>query len=84
MNEGLQIHPMHLHGIPQTVVARDGYPLEQPQKMDTVLVAPGERIDVIVDATEPGGWAFHCHILTHAEAEDGMFGMVTALVVEDS
>jgi len=84
MNEGLQIHPMHLHGIPQTVVARDGYPLEQPQKMDTVLVAPGERIDVLVDATEPGGWAFHCHILTHAEAEDGMFGMVTALVVEDS
>jgi FtsP/CotA-like multicopper oxidase with cupredoxin domain len=84
MNEGLQIHPMHLHGIPQEVVARDGYPLAQPQLMDTVLVAPGERIDVLVDATEPGGWAFHCHILTHAEAEDGMFGMVTALVVEDN
>jgi uncharacterized cupredoxin-like copper-binding protein len=84
MNEGLQIHPMHLHGIPQKVIARDGYPLEQPQMMDTVLVAPGERIDVLVDATEPGGWAFHCHILTHAEAEDGMFGMVTALVVEDN
>ncbi len=83
MNEGLMIHPMHLHGMPQQVVARDGYPLAEPQMMDTVLVAPGERIDVMVDATEPGGWAFHCHILNHAEADDGMFGMVTALVVED-
>lgn len=26
--------------------------------------------------------AWHCHILTHAEREDGMFGMVTALIVE--
>jgi uncharacterized cupredoxin-like copper-binding protein len=84
MNEGLQIHPMHLHGIPQQVVARDGYPLSDPQMLDTVLVAPGERVDVLVDATEPGAWAFHCHILNHVEAEDGMFGMVTAMVVQDS
>jgi FtsP/CotA-like multicopper oxidase with cupredoxin domain len=47
-----------------------------------VLVAPGERIDVIVEATELGIWAFHCHILTHAEGPDGMFGMVTAMIVE--
>ena len=26
MNEGLQIHPMHLHGIPQRVIAKDGWP----------------------------------------------------------
>ena len=44
-------------------------------------MAPGERIDVIVDATEVGIWAYHCHILTHAEGPDGMFGMVTALIV---
>jgi FtsP/CotA-like multicopper oxidase with cupredoxin domain len=84
MNEGLQIHPMHLHGLPQKVVARDGYPLPEPETLDTVLVAPGQRVDVLVEATEPGGWAFHCHILNHAEAEDGMFGMVTAMVVEDA
>lgn len=29
-----------------------------------------------------GTWAFHCHILPHAESEHGMFGMVTVLVVE--
>jgi FtsP/CotA-like multicopper oxidase with cupredoxin domain len=75
---------MHLHGIPQKVIARDGYPLSDPQMLDTVLVAPGERVDVLINATEPGAWAFHCHILNHVEAEDGMFGMVTAMVVQDS
>jgi FtsP/CotA-like multicopper oxidase with cupredoxin domain/plastocyanin len=82
MNEGLQIHPMHLHGMPQLVIAKDGWALPDPHYEDTVLIAPGERIDVIVDATELGVWAFHCHILTHAEGPDGMFGMVTALIVE--
>jgi FtsP/CotA-like multicopper oxidase with cupredoxin domain len=83
MNEGLQIHPMHLHGIPQLVVAKDGYTLPEPHWEDTVLVAPGERIDVIVEASELGAWAYHCHILTHAESPEGMFGMVTALIVEE-
>ena len=82
MNEGLQIHPMHLHGIPQLVVAKDGWTLPEPHYEDTVLVAPGERIDVIVEATEVGTWAFHCHVLTHAESPNGMFGMVTAMIVE--
>jgi manganese oxidase len=28
-----------------------------------------------------GMWAFHSHILPHAQSEHRMFGMVTALVV---
>jgi FtsP/CotA-like multicopper oxidase with cupredoxin domain len=82
MNEGLQIHPMHLHGLAQKVVSKDGHILAQPYWADTVMVAPGERVDTLVKATEPGTWAFHCHILTHAESGDGMFGMVTAVVVQ--
>ncbi len=31
----------------------------------------------------PGVWAWHCHILNHAEGPTGMFGMVTALIVEE-
>jgi len=81
-NEGLQIHPMHLHGMPQLVIAKDGYPLPQPYQADTIAVAPGERYTVLVHATQPGIWAFHCHILNHAESEDGMFGMVTAFIVQ--
>lgn len=82
-NEGLMIHPMHLHGMPQLVFAKDGYYLPVPYLCDTLNIAPGERYDVIVDCTEPGAWAFHCHILSHAESRDGMFGMVTALVVAE-
>lgn len=83
MNEGLQIHPMHLHGIPQLVIAKDGFLLKDPHYEDTVLVAPGERVDVLINATELGAWAFHCHILTHVESDEGMFGMVTALIVAE-
>jgi FtsP/CotA-like multicopper oxidase with cupredoxin domain len=82
MNEGLLIHPMHLHGLPQRVIAVDGHLLERPYDADTVMVAPGQRIDVLVRATEAGAWAWHCHVLNHAESEQGMFGMVTAMIVE--
>jgi FtsP/CotA-like multicopper oxidase with cupredoxin domain len=82
MNEGTQIHPMHLHGMPQIVIAKDGYPLASPSTEDVVTVAPGERYTVLVHATEPGTWVWHCHILPHAENDQGMFGMVTAMVVK--
>lgn len=82
MNEGLMIHPMHLHGMPMKVFAQDGYLLPQPFMCDTLNISPGSRYEVLVHATEPGTWAFHCHILSHAESEHGMFGMVTALIVE--
>jgi manganese oxidase len=82
MNEGLMIHPMHLHGLVQSVIAKDGWDLPQPYKCDTLNVAPGERYDVIVHCDEPGVWAYHCHVLTHAESAHGMFGMVTALIIE--
>ena len=82
MNEGIMIHPMHLHGMPMTVISKDGWPQPMPWKCDTLNIAPGERWDVIVDCTELGTWAFHCHILPHAESDHGMFGMVTALIVQ--
>jgi FtsP/CotA-like multicopper oxidase with cupredoxin domain len=82
MNEGLMIHPMHLHGMHMTVIAKDGWDVPMPWKCDTLNVAPGERWDVIVECTNPGTWAFHCHILSHAESDHGMFGMVTVLIVK--
>lgn len=82
MNEGMMIHPMHLHGMHMTVIAKDGWAQPAPWKCDTLNIAPGERWDVIVNCNNPGTWAFHCHILPHAESEHGMFGMVTALIVK--
>lgn len=85
MNEGQQVHPMHLHGIPQLVIAKDGFPVPVPYLADTVLVSPGERYTVLVAPKESdkGIWAYHCHILSHAEKADGMmFGMVTTFIVQ--
>jgi hypothetical protein len=56
----------------------------RPFTCDTLGVNPGERWDVVIECEEPGAWAFHCHILPHAEGQDGMFGMVTALVIQDA
>jgi FtsP/CotA-like multicopper oxidase with cupredoxin domain len=81
-NDGSMLHPMHLHGYHFEVVAEDGFPLEQPYMADTLVVAPGQRFDVLVHAVFPGAWAFHCHILPHVEGPQGMYGMVTALVVQ--
>jgi FtsP/CotA-like multicopper oxidase with cupredoxin domain len=81
-NEGVQSHPMHLHQFPQLVIAKDGLALDHPYWADTILVGPGERYTVLVHADRPGTWVWHCHILNHVERESGMFGMVTALVVQ--
>jgi FtsP/CotA-like multicopper oxidase with cupredoxin domain len=81
-NEGLMIHPMHMHGMPMEVFAKDGYVLPAPYKCDVINIAPGERYDVIVTARAAGLWALHCHILSHVEGRNGMFGMVTVFVVE--
>ena len=82
-NEGNMTHPMHLHQPSGLVVAHDGVPLEYPFWADTLNVAPGERWTVAYTAKDAGVWAWHCHILTHAETPTGMRFMVTALIVAD-
>jgi FtsP/CotA-like multicopper oxidase with cupredoxin domain len=83
-NDGELLHPMHLHGFHFLVVGVDGFPLSRANRYlaDTLVVAPGSRYDIMVKADHPGTWAFHCHILSHVEGPEGMFGMVTALVVD--
>jgi len=81
-NEGGMTHPMHLHQPSGLVVAKDGKLLESPFWADTVNVAPGERWTVVYTAKDAGVWAWHCHILTHAETPEGMRYMVTALIVK--
>jgi len=74
---------MHMHQPMGWIIAKDGVPLETPIPSDTVNVAPGERYTVLYKATDVGVWAWHCHILNHAESNDGMFGMVTAVIVTE-
>lgn len=61
------IHPMHIHGGPFEVVARDGETIPASARFlaDTVNVGPGQRYDVVWKAREPGKWLIHCHIPHH-------------------
>jgi len=79
------IHPMHMHGGPFTVVARDGVVLAPAARFeaDVVNVGPGQRYDVIWPAREPGKWIFHCHIPHHTlnnNVEEKGAGGLTLLV----
>jgi FtsP/CotA-like multicopper oxidase with cupredoxin domain len=79
------IHPMHMHGGPFSVIARDGIPLGSASfQADVVNVGPGQRYDVIWPAREAGKWILHCHIPHHTlnnnvEAKGG--GGLTVLVI---
>jgi len=61
------IHPMHIHGGPFEVVARDGETIPASARFlaDTINVGPGQRYDVIWTARKPGKWLIHCHIPHH-------------------
>ena len=78
------IHPMHMHGGPFTVVARDGIPLGSASfQADVINVGPGQRYDVIWPAREPGKWILHCHIPHHTlnnNVEEKGGGGLTLLV----
>ena len=83
MNEGVMMHPWHSHGLPmeRRRPRRHTRSAARRHRADTFGVNPGERWDVVITAERLGVWAFHCHILSHVEGMDGMFGMVTALIV---
>jgi FtsP/CotA-like multicopper oxidase with cupredoxin domain len=74
VNETAWHHPMHLHGMPMHVLARNGAAPPRRIVQDTVLLNPGERVALAFVAESEGDWMFHCHILEHQEA--GMMGTI--------
>lgn len=71
---GDEAHPMHVHGVHFQIVARTGgrntiVPHERGWK-DTVLVAPREKVQVIMKFEQLGKFVVHCHNLEHED--DGM------------
>jgi CopA family copper-resistance protein len=71
INDTMMAHPIHLHGHFFELVNGQA---RQPLK-HTVNVAPGGKVAFDLTASEPGDWAFHCHLLLHMHA--GMFNVVT-------
>lgn len=74
LNDTSWWHPMHLHGHVFRVLSRDGRPAPRREWLDTVLMAPGERVEIAFVADNPGDWMFHCHVLEHQAA--GMMAVV--------
>jgi FtsP/CotA-like multicopper oxidase with cupredoxin domain len=73
-NETAWWHPIHLHGHSFRVVSRSGAATRHREWLDTVLLAPRERVEVAFVADNPGDWMLHCHILEHQES--GMMGVI--------
>lgn len=51
-----QIHRIGLFGHHFQVIALDGYPVPAPQTVNVIEIAPGERVDAIVEMNLPGVW----------------------------
>jgi FtsP/CotA-like multicopper oxidase with cupredoxin domain len=51
-----QIHRICLFGHHFQVIALDGNPVPTPQRVDVIEIAPGERVDAIVEMNLPGVW----------------------------
>ncbi|MFD8097188.1 multicopper oxidase family protein [Streptomyces malaysiensis] len=60
-------HPVHLHG--HTFALPDDGP-----RKDTTILLPHHKVNVDLDADNPGLWMVHCHNVYHSES-----GMMTIL-----
>lgn len=82
VNRSPMPHPMHIHGLPFQVRKRiwesDGLATEwkrieggvvETGLVDTVLVWPGQRVEIAVPFTKHRGYyLYHCHVLEHEDA----------------
>jgi FtsP/CotA-like multicopper oxidase with cupredoxin domain len=66
-NRTMMTHPLHIHG--------HTFALPNGLRKDTVLLKPMQKMDVELQANNPGNWMAHCHNIYHGEA-----GMMAALV----
>jgi FtsP/CotA-like multicopper oxidase with cupredoxin domain len=62
-------HPFHIHGAGRfLVLTRDGHPETNLVWKDTVLIRPGEIVDILLDVFNAGRWMAHCHIAEHNQS----------------
>ncbi len=75
-------HPIHVHGVRMSLMARDGTapPAHERGLRDTFVVQSMETVTVAVETAalaSPTPLMFHCHILEHEDA--GMMGQFTTV-----
>jgi suppressor of ftsI len=71
VNDSLAVHsmphPIHFHGQRFLVPFVNGKPNPDLAWKDTYMVGAGATVDLLLDASNPGGWMAHCHIAEHME-----------------
>jgi len=80
VNNTRELHPFHIHQAHFLVYSENDRQLPDPQWLDTVNVAVGGTVDVIMDFTDSiirGMSVFHCHLLNHEDK-----GMMAKILFE--
>ena len=65
-NETVFGHPVHVHGHYFDYLGSDRRQ-RPPHRTDTLLMDPGEQVEVAFVADNPGDWMLHCHVIEHQE-----------------
>ncbi|MDO8560084.1 MAG: multicopper oxidase family protein [bacterium] len=61
-------HPIHFHGNRFLVVNTNGVKSDNLVWKDTATIQTGDRVELLLEVTNPGEWMAHCHIAEHLEA----------------
>jgi FtsP/CotA-like multicopper oxidase with cupredoxin domain len=80
VNDSREIHPMHIHQAHFLTFRDNDREIADPRWLDTVNVAVGGSVNVIMDFTDPvirGMSVFHCHLLNHEDK-----GMMAKILFE--
>jgi len=71
-------HPIHFHGQRFLVLSRDWKVEKNLQWKDVSLVKNWERVEILIEMTNPWIWMSHCHIAEHLQS-----GMMMTFIVEE-
>jgi len=80
VNDSREIHPMHIHQVHFLAFRENDHAVADPRWLDTVNVAVGGSVDIVMDFTDPvirGMSVFHCHLLNHEDK-----GMMAKILFE--
>jgi FtsP/CotA-like multicopper oxidase with cupredoxin domain len=62
-------HSIHFHGVRFLVVKENGKLNENMAWKDTVNIAAGERVELLMKFEREGEWMVHCHIAEHLSSD---------------
>jgi len=84
IGSGDLVHSIHIHGHVFKVAFKDGHPLPNPYDADTIMLGPGERYDIFIEADNPGLWMVHDHVDSHTvNGNKPMGGIMTVIQYDE-